>query len=198
MDRKYDSHKHTNRWGGALLQVPRIKPQRKTTERERKKRGGEEKVRAKKPPRTEGCTWDTERGLRAFNPHLRGDGKHRVERRRERAKIERAGKTTFMQSEGRSSFRHSDLGRTGSPPSLYPSVPKPAAATCLVTGCSLRIKRAIVREHSSQQPVKPQEPLQEQSGHVRLLMTRAKNRLFTHSCFQHTFRWGERLGGVNF
>lgn len=75
VDRKYDSHKHTNRWGGALLQVPRIKPQRKTTERERKKRGGEEKVRAKKPPRTEGCTWDTERGLRAFNPHLRGDGK---------------------------------------------------------------------------------------------------------------------------
>lgn len=126
-------------------------------QKERKKRGGEEKVRAKKPPRTEGCTRDTERGLRAFNPPLRGDGKHRV-KRRDRAKIERARKTTFMQFEGRSSFCHSDPGRTSSPPSLHPSVLKPAAATCLVTGCSLRIKRAIVREHSSQQPVKPQEP----------------------------------------
>lgn len=25
VDRKYDSHKHTNRWAGAFLQVPRIK-----------------------------------------------------------------------------------------------------------------------------------------------------------------------------
>lgn len=37
VDRKYDSHKHTNRWGGAVLQVPRIKPQWKTTEREGKR-----------------------------------------------------------------------------------------------------------------------------------------------------------------
>lgn len=37
VDKKYDSHKHTNRWGGAFLQVPRIKPQWKTTEREEKR-----------------------------------------------------------------------------------------------------------------------------------------------------------------
>lgn len=37
VDRKYDSHKHTNRWGGLFLQVPRIKTQWKTTEREGKR-----------------------------------------------------------------------------------------------------------------------------------------------------------------
>lgn len=35
--RKYDSHKHTNRWAGAALQVPRIRPQWKTTKRKGKR-----------------------------------------------------------------------------------------------------------------------------------------------------------------